>query len=155
MRLTTRTNIAMRALMFCALNPERLVRRSEIAARCRTSPNHLAQVVHVLAQRGFLATTRGRGGGIRLGRPAEEIPVGAVFRSLEGEVPFIECFTEGEVDCPMTGACRLGRAIGGAVEAFYGHLDKITLADLVSGNAALAEQVGPEIRPAPSRLRAV
>lgn len=155
MRLTIRTNIAMRALMFCALNPGRLVRRSEIAARCNASPNHLAQVVHVMAQRGFLATMRGRGGGIRLGRPAEEISVGSVFRSLEGEVPFIECFEGGENDCPMTGACRLGHAIGGAVEAFYAYLDAITLADLVVGNKALAQQICREEDPARPRLRAV
>lgn len=144
MRLTTRTNIAMRALMFCALNPGRLVRRSEIASSCNTSANHLAQVVHVLAQRGFLATTRGRGGGIRLGRAAEDISVGAVFRSLEGEVAFIECFQDGLSDCPMVGACRLGAAIGGAVEAFYGFLDKVTLADLVRNNSSLVRQVGSQ-----------
>ena len=31
MRLTTRTNLAMRTLMFCAVNPDRVVRKAEIA----------------------------------------------------------------------------------------------------------------------------
>ncbi|PKP84239.1 MAG: Rrf2 family transcriptional regulator, partial [Alphaproteobacteria bacterium HGW-Alphaproteobacteria-2] len=134
MRLTIRTDIAMRALMYCALNEDTLVRRTDIAERCNTSPNHLAQVVHALAQRGFLATLRGRGGGIRLARPANEISVGAVFRALEGEVPFTECFdtcADGRADaCPIRGLCPLHRSIEGALGAFYGYLDRITLADL-------------------------
>ncbi|MFZ1338666.1 MAG: Rrf2 family transcriptional regulator, partial [Paracoccaceae bacterium] len=34
MRLTTRNNLAMRTLMFCAVNPGRIVRRQEVAAAC-------------------------------------------------------------------------------------------------------------------------
>lgn len=56
MRLTTRTNLAMRVLMFCAVNPEKIVRKHEIADACNASENHLAQVVNTLAQRGFIAT---------------------------------------------------------------------------------------------------
>lgn len=59
MRLTTRTNLAMRTLMFCAVNPDRTVRKHEIAEACNASENHLAQVVNTLAQRGFVDTQRG------------------------------------------------------------------------------------------------
>ncbi len=146
MRLTIRTDIAMRALMYCALNQGALVRRTDIAERCNASPNHLAQVVHALAQRGFLATLRGRGGGIRLARPAREISVGAVFRALEGEAPFTECFdacAEGRADaCPLRGLCPLHRSIEGALEAFYGHLDRITLAALVASQDGMGEVLG-------------
>ena len=39
MRLTVRTNLAMRALMFCAINADRTVRKAEIAAACNSSEN--------------------------------------------------------------------------------------------------------------------
>jgi Rrf2 family transcriptional regulator, nitric oxide-sensitive transcriptional repressor len=52
MRLTTRTNLAMRTLMFCAANPGRIVRKSEVATACNASENHLAQVIHLLARAG-------------------------------------------------------------------------------------------------------
>ena len=64
MRITKRTNIAIRVLMFCGANESRLVTKSEIAARCNTSESHLAQVINQLAQLGFLHTQRGRSGGI-------------------------------------------------------------------------------------------
>ncbi len=54
MRLTTRTNLAMRTLMFCAVNPGRIVRKHEVAEACGASENHLAQVIHLLARQNFL-----------------------------------------------------------------------------------------------------
>jgi Rrf2 family nitric oxide-sensitive transcriptional repressor len=68
MRITKRTNIAIRLLMFCAFNPDRLVTKTEIAERCNISESHLAQIVNRLGQLGFLHTQRGRTGGVALGR---------------------------------------------------------------------------------------
>jgi Rrf2 family nitric oxide-sensitive transcriptional repressor len=87
MRLTTRTNLAMRTLMFCAVNSDQLVRKADVAEYCNASENHLALVIHMLAQAGFIETTRGRHGGIRLSKPPEDIVVGEVFRHFESDVP--------------------------------------------------------------------
>jgi len=137
MRLTTRTNLAMRTLMFCAVNPGRVVRKQEVAQACNASENHLAQVIHLLAQKGFLHTVRGRAGGLTLGRAAAEIRVGDVFRTFEGGLPFTECFAGGENSCPLVGCCRLKCALADAVEAFYATLDKLSLVDMVQGNCEL------------------
>ncbi|OYU17345.1 MAG: Rrf2 family transcriptional regulator [Rhodobacteraceae bacterium PARR1] len=137
MRLTTRTNLAMRTLMVCAVNPGRIIRKHEVAESCNASENHLAQVIHLLAQRGFLRTVRGRAGGLLLGRPAAEITVGAVFRSFEAVLPFTECFAGAENACPLVGACRLKCVISDALKAFYDHLDTVTLSDLVAENGDL------------------
>lgn len=137
MRLTTRTNLAMRTLMYCAANPGRTVRKHDIARACNVSENHLAQVIHVLGLRGFLITQRGRSGGVRLARPMEEISVGAVFRVLESEVPFAECFDKDHSECPLRTFCRLQCLLTEALAAFYARLDQVSLADLVAGNDPL------------------
>jgi Rrf2 family nitric oxide-sensitive transcriptional repressor len=136
MRLTMRTNLAMRVLMFCAVNTGVTVRKQDIAASCNASENHLAQVIHLLAQKGYLRTVRGRGGGVRLGRAAETIRVGEVFRAFEADLPFAECFAEGNT-CPLAGACQLRCVLTEALAAFYGTLDRVTLRDLVAGNNPL------------------
>ncbi|HEX9857078.1 MAG TPA: Rrf2 family transcriptional regulator [Paracoccaceae bacterium] len=148
MRLTTRTNLAMRVLMFCAVNTDRIVRSAEIAAGCNASPNHLAQVVHLLSVNGFVATTRGRSGGLQLGRPAQEIMIGEVFRTFEAGLPFAECFAGEENTCPLTAACRLRGILARAVEAFYRELDRVTLQELVADNHDLSVifAMRPEIR---------
>jgi Rrf2 family nitric oxide-sensitive transcriptional repressor len=137
MRITKRTNIAIRLLMFCAVNPDRLVTKTEIAERCNISESHLAQIVNRLGQLGFLRTQRGRTGGVTLGRPMATISVGEVFRKLEENVPVAECFADVDNTCPLTEACRLRHALTEAVEAFYARLDEVTLDELVCGNDAL------------------
>lgn len=144
MRVTKRTNIAMRVLMYCAVNTGRLVTKHEIAERCNASENHLAQVINQLAQLGFLHTRRGRNGGLELGRPAGEIVIGEVFRALEAPVPLAECFADADNTCPLTQHCRLRHALTAAADAFYATLDPITLHDLVCGNAALLEILSPD-----------
>lgn len=137
MRLMTRTNLAMRALMYCAVNDGGLVRKADIARACNASENHLALVIHTLGLAGFLETVRGRKGGMRLARPASEIRVGAVFRAIEGEVPLVECLGGEGGACPLRPGCRLSAALEAAVEAFYAALDRVTLADLACNNSAL------------------
>jgi len=137
MRLTTRTNLAARVLMFCAVNEGRLVRTGEVAETCNASANHVARVVNLLHAGGFIETVRGRTGGLRLAAPAERICIGAVFRVFEADIPFAECFAPETNTCPLIGTCRLRNALTRALAAFYDELDSVTLADLVTGNCGL------------------
>lgn len=137
MRLTTRSNLAMRTLMFCAVNNGRTVRKQEVAQACNASGNHLGQVIMQLAQFGYVSTQRGRLGGFQLAVPAGEIIVGQVLRRFEAPVPLTTCMPGGEGDCPLACGCRLSGALTTALGAFYAELDKLTLDDLVTKNPVL------------------
>jgi Rrf2 family nitric oxide-sensitive transcriptional repressor len=139
MRLTVRTNLAMRILMDCAVNAPRLQQAGEIARRCNASPHHVAQVVSRLAEAGFVTTSRGRSGGLGLARPAETIRVGRVVRLFEASVPFTECMDAARNSCPLSNVCRLRPAFCRALERFYADLDTLSLDDLVSNNDGLAD----------------
>ena len=138
MRLTTRTNLAMRTLMFCAVNPGVTVRKQQVAEACHASENHLAQVIHLLARQDLLKTRRGRAGGMMLGFDAAEIKVGTVFRIFEKVLPFTDC-AEQPNSCPLSGACRLKCVLSNALEGFYKTLDAVSLQDLVGGNTDLEQ----------------
>jgi len=138
-RLTTRTNLAIRALMYCAVHEGETSRSAEIAKACNSSANHLAQVVNTLHAHGYLHATRGRMGGVSLARPAAAINIGEVFRLFEADVPFTECYQPETNTCPLVSACRLQGAIGRALDAFYREMERVTLEDLVKGNLRLAE----------------
>jgi Rrf2 family transcriptional regulator, nitric oxide-sensitive transcriptional repressor len=137
MRLTTKTNLAVRVLMACAVNDSRTLRSAEIATACNASLNHLLQVVNAIQTHGFVDTLRGRNGGLRLARPADQISIGDVFRVLEAGMPFAECFAPDTNTCPLATTCRLRGYLQRAVEAFYHELDMITLEDLTKGNCGL------------------
>lgn len=143
MRITKRTNIAVRLLMYCAANSDRLVTKAEIAKCCNVSENHLAQVINQLGRLGFLNTQRGRNGGMTLARPTSSIRIGDVFRKVEGEVPSAECFADSDNSCPLTNACRLKMALTDAAQAFYTALDDITLEALVCDNHDLMKILQP------------
>lgn len=143
MRITKRTNIAIRLLMYCAANPDRLVTKSEIASCCNISENHLAQVINQLGKVGFLTTQRGRKGGMNLARGASEIRIGDVFRHVEGGLPLAECFADADNSCPLTSACRLKLALADAAAAFYASLDEITLESLICDNFDLMNLLQP------------
>ena len=68
MRLTQWTDYSLRVLMYCAACEGRAQPPtvSEIAEAHGISRSHLTKIVMILAGHGWLATTRGRGGGLRL-----------------------------------------------------------------------------------------
>ena len=144
MRLTVRTNLAMRTLMFCAVNPGRTVTKSEIAAGCNASAAHLGVVINQLAHAGFVRTIRGRNGGICLTSEPDQIRVGDIFREFEAATPFAECFAGEANECPLAFACKLRGALCRALDAFYAELDRITLADLTADNPDLTRLLALE-----------
>lgn len=131
MRLTTYTDYALRVLMQVALREGSLVQISEIAGCYGISRNHLTKVVHHLGAGGFLITQQGRHGGMRLAQPANAITVGQVVREFEPDFRLVECFEPETGDCRIQGACVLKGAFGDALDAFFSHLDIVTIADLV------------------------
>ena len=130
MRLRTFTDYSLRVLIYLAHAPEGHATVAEIARAFSISEHHLVKVVHLLGREGLLANTRGRGGGVRLAKPASEINVGAVVRLTEGDDLPAECFHPGTNTCPIAGGCGLEGALRRAVESFYKTLSGYSVADL-------------------------
>lgn len=137
MRLTLHTDYALRLLMHLAVAPGRLVTISEVSEAFGISRNHLVKVAHELGKAGFVETMRGRGGGLRLARPAENIAIGDVVRAMEEDFRIVECFDREANTCCIAPACRLKRLLREALEAWLTVLDGATLAELVEKPAPL------------------
>lgn len=133
MRLTIRTDYALRLLMYVGQHPDRLCTIAEVAGVHGISEAHLMKVTHELSLGGWLETVRGKGGGIRLALPPQRINVGAVVRGVEPDFFLVECLT-GDERCILTGYCRLTGVINGALRSFLKHLDQYTLADLMANS---------------------
>lgn len=129
MRLTAFTDFGFRVLMRLAGDPEATLTTEEIAREFDISRHHLTKVVRELADAGFVATRKGAGGGMRLARPAEDIPLGAVARALEDRHAMVECFRADGGLCALTPQCRLKGRLAAAREAFLRELDRTSLAE--------------------------
>ena len=129
MRLTMFTDFGLRALMRLAGSSERSFTTDEIATEFAISRHHLTKVVRELGAAGFIVTQRGAGGGFRLARPAEQITLGEIVRTLESREALVECFRADGGNCVLTPRCRLNSRLAAAREAFLRELDATTLAD--------------------------
>ncbi len=138
MHLTMHTDYALRLLMLLAMEPDGLHTIEEVARRYDISRNHLMKVVQTLTQGGFVKSLRGRSGGLRLGREADAINLGAVVRTTEDGFELVECFDAARNSCVVAPACGLRGPLDEALSAFLHVLDGYTLADMVSNPRSLA-----------------
>jgi Rrf2 family nitric oxide-sensitive transcriptional repressor len=91
----------------------------------------MVKVVHNLSQKGYIHSTRGKGGGLNLARNAKDINIGAVVRDTEPHFNVVECFDPESTSCTVEPLCRLKPILGQATVAFMSILDKHTLADML------------------------
>jgi Rrf2 family nitric oxide-sensitive transcriptional repressor len=137
LRLTQYTNFALRTLQFLALRAPEIATVDDVARAHKISRAHLVKVAYDLSQRGYIETVRGRNGGMRLTRKAEDITVGEIIRWTEAPLELVECFNPETNTCPLQGNCHLSRGIQRALRAFLSVLDDLTIADIIMNREAL------------------
>lgn len=157
MRLNKSTSHAIRILLDCARAGDGLVKAAEVSARLDITMQNTLKMVNVLAHAGLITAVRGRNGGIRLSRPADEIRIGDVVRALEAT----------DLELEMDGAKRrsaaqvagVNRVLDTAFEAFITVLDQHTLADMAgsdtSKTATVARDTKKRSQPVPIRVPVV
>lgn len=134
--------------MHLAAAEDNLLSTRRIAEIHDAKYNHLAKVTHWLASNGYVDSVRGRAGGLRLARPADNILVGEVLRKLESKSVLVECMGIDGGTCVFSPSCKLSKALEAAEEAFFEALDEISLANLTTQNprmSKLLERLNAEI----------
>lgn len=145
MRLTKQTNYAVRIMMYCAANGDKLSRIPEIAKAYNVSELFLFKILQPLHKAGLVETLRGRNGGVRLGRAADKITLLDVVRVSEESFSMAECFDDNATDCPLIDSCGLNSALRRALNAFFEVLSEYTIDDLVKARPQIHFLLGLEI----------
>ena len=132
MLISTRGRYALRILTDLAENENGgTVTLREAAARQQISEKYLESIVKDLVRGKLVEGTRGKGGGYRLARPAEEIGVLEVLRLTEGTLAPVACLGEGSEPCPRAADCRTLPLWEGLDKAVRDYLGGWTLRDLM------------------------
>lgn len=93
--LNKKTKYALRAVMALARRKdEGLVLIADLAESENIPKKFLEQILLDLKRAGILASTKGKGGGYALGRPASDISVGAIIRVIEGPLAMVPCVSQ-------------------------------------------------------------
>ncbi len=154
MRLNKSTGDAIRILIACARADGSLVKVVDLSSTLDITMQNVFKIVHILSRASLTKAVRGRHGGVRLGRPANEIFIGDIVRAMEQtEAASDSAAAQGE---GARSGADVTRVLDDALEAFIAVLDRHSLADMVAreGRAPMAS-AKPALRGsrAPSKAR--
>ncbi|MGB9775825.1 MAG: RrF2 family transcriptional regulator [Anaerolineae bacterium] len=161
LRIRRETDYAIRILLALARRDSREpVSTEEVRQEMQIPRQYAPRVVARLAQGGFVETMPGRGGGIRLARPAAEITLKDVVLYFEPVFVISECVNH-PASCPFGDACAVRRQWCRLQALILEELASATLAALAAGATpppTSASQVGlpcggRDQNPAPKGLR--
>ena len=112
--LSKKTKYGLKALSYLARQEKGSPKQiQEIAKAENISRKFLESILLTLKKNGFLGSKKGKGGGYYLLKPANEIPMTAVMRVLEGPIAMISCvslnYYEACDDCPDEATCSVHR----------------------------------------------
>lgn len=124
------TEYAMRAMAWLALSPDTLVPTAMLAEKTKVPPHYLAKVLQYLAGADLIQGRRGVRGGYRLRRPANEITLLDVVRSVTQVERIKSCPLGLENHGPNL--CPLHKRVDKAAQAIIDTYGGVTLQDLIS-----------------------
>ena len=137
MKLSKRGEYALRSMInlgIAAKVGRKLVRVTELAAAEDLPIKFLEQVIQQLREAGYVQSVRGKHGGYRLAKPADQIAIGSVVRLIDGPLAPIGCVSQTAYEpcnCPDEAHCGLRMLMLDVRNAIAAILDRYTLADVV------------------------
>lgn len=132
MFITTKGRNALKIMLDLARNEgEGYISLSEIAERQRESLKYLEASAKQLSAAGLVVSARGKSGGYKLARRAEEYTVAEILLSGEGTLAPVQCIESG---CENAGSCMTLPLFKELDEVIMNFLTSKTLKDLLKQN---------------------
>lgn len=142
MKLNLKTDYALRVLIFLSNKPDEMFDIETLSRTYGLPASSLMKIVSELVAVGYVRSTRGRSGGIRIGKDPSEIRVGDVVRAMGEGMNMVDCST-----CLLAGNCKLAGVLCEAAQAFEAVLMKYRLSDLLEHPAPVLAPYQREGRP--------
>jgi Rrf2 family protein len=133
--LTAKGKYGLKAMIHLAgLDAGEIAQVADIAQSCSIPKKFLDQILSELRNAGLAFSKKGKAGGYALARPARDIKVGQIIRTLDGPLAPISCASVTAYrpcdDCGNEKLCAVRLMMMEAREALSGVLDKRTLAQM-------------------------
>ena len=105
--ISTRGRYALRVMIDLAKQPaDHYIPLKDIADRQGISKKYLEIIVRDLVNGKLVTGISGKGGGYRLSRKPEDIPVGEIIELTEGTMSSVACLENGAELCPRADMCE-------------------------------------------------
>lgn len=110
-------------------NTDGMINVNHIAARTKSSKNHLAKVMQVLVKNNYLASVRGPSGGFTLKVDPHAVNLLQIYELFDGALQGHQCGIE-EGACPFE-SCLYGNVIDKFSKEFRTYLKNKKLSDFI------------------------
>jgi Rrf2 family protein len=136
MKISSKGEYALRALITLAKNEEEVIQIKDIAKETLVPSQYLEQILLHLKSHGYVKSKRGIYGGYTLKESPDKIVIGKVIRDLEGPLAPMGCVSITSYEyCPLEdNGCLLNPLWALIRDVVADLLDHTTLKDLVEGN---------------------
>ncbi|MEG1311639.1 MAG: Rrf2 family transcriptional regulator [Romboutsia sp.] len=131
MNLSKFTDYGFRILLYLGNNPDKLFTVDELSSSLNLSSHHIKKIVYKLAKSGYLFSSKGRNGGIKLGMNPCDINLGKVLEITEDNLNIVECFSKENNSCDIADFCKLKPIINDALISFKSIFNKYSLEDIL------------------------
>ncbi|MDO4292829.1 MAG: Rrf2 family transcriptional regulator [Eubacteriales bacterium] len=133
MMVSTRGRYALRVMIDLAEhNNGKYIPLKDIADRQDISEKYLESIVKSLTKAGMLEGLRGKGGGYRLTKSADQYTVYDILKQTEGSMAPVACLEDGARGCERNSCCSTLAVWEGLDKLIRDYLEKITVAELAS-----------------------
>lgn len=134
MMISTKGRYALRILADLAkLNDGEYASVKDIADAQGISLKYLEAITATLLKADFVESRRGRTGGYRLSKPAEEYSLLSVLKLTEGSISPASCLDHEEIICGRGEHCLAYPLWNKMSEIMENYLRSVSLADLLNG----------------------
>lgn len=103
-----------------------------IAEKQDLSDNYLEQLFSMLRKDGLIDSVRGSQGGYMLSKPPEDITVGSILRTLEGNLAPADCVGDEDNECCKDEGCATKLVLMKIKNSIDEVVDSITLEDMLT-----------------------
>ena len=136
MKVSTKGRYALRVMIDLAQHKdEGFISLKEIATRQEISMKYLEMIVGILNRADFVLSLRGKSGGYKLSRNADEYTIGAILKLTEGSMAPVSCLECGANVCGRADDCITLPLWKGLDRVIDDYLESITLEDIINNNA--------------------
>lgn len=138
MILSDTAEYALRAVLYIAQHDDdgRPVRTEDVANALHVPRNYLSKILHVLARRGLLTSSRGPLGGFRLARNADRLELYRIIEPFDPIGPRRECLL-GRPNCNDNNPCPAHERWKGISDAVTNLFRRTTVGDLLREGGTL------------------
>ncbi len=138
MKISTKGRYALRIMIdlarHAAAGPVAL---RAVAQRQNITLKYMESIMALLLREKLVISVRGKSGGYRLARPAEQYKVYEILCAAEGDMAPVQCLASAENTCTLRAACATLPLWTGLQQVVKDYLESFTLADLLGQEGRL------------------